>query len=327
MSYYCRDLPFCPPGIEGGSHYKGRSLVTVPVQQFLSWAEGPGMSMPALALQISAGLVLSVAVAWLAYRRQSLSRSGVYGAVLVGTLIFGLGGWPWGLLLIAFFASSSALSHYRLQQKEVISRHFAKTGCRDLGQVLANGGLGALLAIAFRLTGGSQPWLFFAFAGAMAAVNADTWATELGLLSRKKPRVITTLEEAEPGTSGAVSWLGLAASLAGAWLIGFLALVFQVTKELLAAGTANPRLAWLPLVAALGGMVGSLFDSILGATLQATYYCMHCGTETERPVHGCGRQPLYVRGWHWLGNDWVNLLSSLAGALAAAGLGWLVLHL
>ncbi len=285
------------------------------------------MDILTLGLRVVLGLLLSGAIAWFAYRRQSLSQSGMYGAMVVGTITFGLGGWPWGLLLITFFVTSSALSHYRQQQKEALAEHAAKTGRRDLGQVLANGGLGAILAVWFALGGGSRPVLFFAFAGAMAAVNADTWATELGILSRRKPRLITTGDPVEPGTSGAVSWLGLAAAFAGAWLIGFLGLVFQVVQDRILGMPPNLRLAWLPLVVALGGLMGSISDSYLGATLQATYYCLHCGRETEQPVHRCGRQPIYVRGWHWLNNDWVNFAASLAGALIAGAFGILALYL
>lgn len=309
-----------------GLHHQGRFLVTVAVLLLNSWAAGPATRIATLGLQTIAGLLLSAAIALLAYRRASLSKSGVYGAVLVGTLIFGFGGWAWGLLLITFFVTSSLLSHYGLARKQESADRFAKTGRRDLGQVLANGGLGAFLAVVFALTGGRQTWLFFAFAGAMAAVNADTWATELGVLSPQKPRLITSGEEAEPGTSGAVSWLGLLASFVGAWAIGFLGLVFQAMQGLIRGSPASSRLAWLPLVAALAGLAGSLLDSLLGATLQATYYCMHCGKETEQAVHRCGRQPLYLRGWPWLNNDWVNLIASLAGALFAGALGWLVLR-
>lgn len=295
-------------------------------QAFFTWAGGPATSALGLALRLAAGFLLSAGIAWLGYRRQSLSQSGLYGAVLVGSVIFGCGGWTWGLLLIAFFVTSSALSHYRAGRKQALLDHYAKGGRRDLGQALANGGLGAMLAVWFAVGAGEQPLLFLAFAGAMAAVNADTWGTELGVLSRRRPRLISTLQPVEPGTSGAVSWLGLAASLLGAWLIGFLALAFALLQGWLSGAPHSPRLGWLPLVAGLGGLAGSLFDSLLGATLQATYYCMHCGRETEQSMHGCGRQPIHVRGWHWLSNDWVNLLASLAGALVAAGLGALVLH-
>jgi uncharacterized protein (TIGR00297 family) len=201
----------------------------------------------------------------------------------------------------------------------------AKATRRGLGQVLVNGGLGALLAVAFALTGGESLLLFFAFAGGLAALTADAWATELGVLSGSEPYLITTGESVEPGTSGAISGLGLVASLAGAWFIGFLGLAFQYIQGWLSGLPYGPRLGWLPLFAALGGLLGSLLDSLLGATWQATYYCLRCGQETEQSLHRCGQQPIYLRGLPWLTSDWVNLFASLVGALVAAGLGWLAL--
>ena len=53
------------------------------------------------------GFILSSLIGWVGYRKQALSKSGMAGAILTGTLIFGLGGWLWGLLLITFFISSS----------------------------------------------------------------------------------------------------------------------------------------------------------------------------------------------------------------------------
>ena len=98
--------------------------------------------------QLLAGLALSAGIGWLAYRRNSLTRSGVAGAVITGTLIFGFGGWTWGLVLIAFFVSSTLLSHWRWADKAELADKFAKGERRDLGQTLANGGYGAALAIA-----------------------------------------------------------------------------------------------------------------------------------------------------------------------------------
>jgi uncharacterized protein (TIGR00297 family) len=63
------------------------------------------------------------------------------------------------------------------------------------------------------------------FVAALAAANADTWATELGVLSRKEPRLLTTGQKVEKGTSGAVSGYGILAAVAGAAAIGLLALV------------------------------------------------------------------------------------------------------
>jgi uncharacterized membrane protein len=81
----------------------------------------------------------------------------------------------------------------------------------------------------------------------------------------------------------------------------------------------------LLLAATAGGLAGSLFDSLLGATLQAIYWCDACQKETEREVHRCGTDTRLLRGWSWLGNDLVNFLASIMGALVAAGIGW-VLH-
>ena len=87
-------------------------------------------------------------IGWLAYKRGSLSWSGMWGALLVGTAIFGLGGWRWGVLLALFFVSSSALSHFKEDEKAAVAAEkFDKGHARDWGQVMANGGLGALLAV------------------------------------------------------------------------------------------------------------------------------------------------------------------------------------
>jgi uncharacterized membrane protein len=149
----------------------------------------------------------------------------------------------------------------------------------------------------------------------MAAVNADTWATELGVLSRKPPRLITNGRIVERGASGAVTLVGYLAALAGAVLIGLGAALF--TPELPALG--------LLAVIIVGGLAGSTFDSFLGATVQAIYTCPHCQKETERhPLHHCGTQTALARGWPWLNNDLVNFFCSLAGAGVAVSVGWLL---
>ncbi len=104
--------------------------------------------------RILAGLLLSTIIGGLAYQRRSLSGSGWIGAICTGTPIFGFGGWTWGLILIAFFVSSSALSHFRQAQKaRLAGEKFEKGGRRDLLQTLANGGASALLALLYGLLG------------------------------------------------------------------------------------------------------------------------------------------------------------------------------
>ena len=261
------------------------------------------------------GLLLSAAIGWLGYRRGSLAGSGVFGAVLVGTTIFTLGGWAWGTLLVVFFVSSSALSHYKAVRKEALAEKFSKGSRRDLAQTLANGGAGALLAVANAVWPGPVWWPLFV--GVVATVNADTWATELGVLSRTPPRLITTGRPVEPGTSGGLTTTGTLAALGGGALIGAVAAAFHA-----AAGRPLTEAAALIVVVAVAGLAGSLVDSLLGATVQAIYYCDHCAQETERhPTHRCGSPTRPLRGWPWLDNDWVNFISAVAGA-GGAGIVW-----
>ncbi len=242
--------------------------------------------------------------------------------MIVGTTIFGFGGWVWGALLIVFFILSSLLSHYKAAVKAHLAEKFAKGHQRDLGQTLANGGAGALMAVAFFIF--PNPVILAAYVGVIATVNADTWATELGVLSRRAPRLLTTWRTVEPGTSGGISLQGTLASMAGALAIGVAAAIFLGIDTIL-GGTVNtflrlegfPGSVLLILAAVIGGVIGSLFDSLLGATVQAIYYSPARQKETERKVDADGTANVHKRGWQWLTNDWVNFLSSLVGMLAA----------
>lgn len=272
-----------------------------------------------LLISLLIGFILGGLVGYLALKAGALSRSGAWAATISGGLIFGLGRLPWAVLLLLFFISSSLLSRLFKQRKIAVSEKFSKGNQRDWGQVFANGGLGALLVIVHAIFP-AQVWPWIAFSGAMAAVNADTWATELGVLSSRRPRLITSGESVEQGTSGGISLLGTSATILGAFLIGLGAALFDPRFSM------SPGDSWMLIFAAtLGGLAGSLFDSFLGATSQAIYFCPSCEKETERyPYHACGTQTSLLRGWRWLNNDLVNFACSTVGALVAVGI-WLVL--
>lgn len=263
-------------------------------------------------LQLFGGFLFGLLVSITAWRAHALTRDGAIAAALMGTLIFGLGGVPWAALLLTFFITSSALSRAFARRKAALDEKFAKSSRRDWGQVAANGGLGAGL-ILLQLIFPAETWPWWAYAGALAAVNADTWATELGTLSTTPPRLITTGQKVEKGTSGGISLTGTLAALMGAALIGGVASLFPAL-----AGVRGR--AWLiPLLISFAGLAGSLFDSLLGATFQAIYHCPTCAKETERhPTHLCGTPTTLLRGLPWLNNDGVNFAASLLGALLAA---------
>lgn len=259
-------------------------------------------------VQLATGIGFGVLIGYLAYRAGALQRSGAWAAALVGGLIFGFGGIAWAVLLLTFFISSSALSRAYAERKNALSEKFSKGSRRDYGQVLANGGLGAVLACLHALFP-DQIWLFIAFAGSMAAANADTWATELGVLSPVPARLITTGEVVERGASGGVTMLGYLAAFGGAALIGLVAGAFVFSENFLVLAAA----------VILAGLVGSTLDSFLGATVQGIYFCPVCQKETEsHPLHRCGNKTSHLRGWMWLDNDWVNFISAVVGALVSA---------
>src|SRR5512142_1632077 len=211
-------------------------------------------------MQILYGFLLAIVVAYAAYRAHSLNKSGAIAATVVGAVIFGVGGWQWAVLLLTFFITSSALSRLFKKRKEGLSEKFSKGHERDAGQVLGNGGLATFLAALHALYPNSI-FLWIGFAASLAAVNADTWATELGVLNPTPPRLITNLRKrVEKGTSGGISLWGTGAALLGSAIIALPAALF------------TDHWILLPLITA-AGLAGSLFDSLLGATVQAMYYC------------------------------------------------------
>lgn len=285
-----------------------------------------------MAVQLVVGFLLSVVIVLVAKAGNMLTWSGALAAVIIGGLIFGFGGLSWALLLVIFFVSSSLLSRLVSHRKETEGDKYAKGSSRDWGQVLANGGIGVVLVIFYAIFNQDLPgdelfasrfisiicWL--AYAGSISAVTADTWATELGVLDRENPRVITSGRRVEKGSSGAISPLGIIASLLGALLIGIVTALLTFFSEI------NEVDNFLIIIAvSLGGLFASLFDSFLGATLQAIYFCPGCEKETEQfPQHVCGTPTSIVRGLDWLNNDFVNFFAALLGSAIAIGI-WILL--
>ncbi len=269
------------------------------------------------------GLILNLIIAIFAFKKGLLNAGGTVAAIIVGELVFSFGGWTWLAVLIFFFVSSNFFTHYRKRDKASVQKEFAKGNVRDFWQVMANGGVAALLAVVYSIY--PQPVVFIAFLGVVGTVTADTWATELGVLSQRAWSV-ASLKRVRVGTSGAVSLLGLAASFAAG--VGVALFVFgldwlSTQYGLPLIGLAERQFTggwqWIFLIG-VTSFFGSLVDSVLGARMQTMFYCEHCKKETERREHSCGRQTRWLRGFGWMDNDGVNFLSSLAGALIAAAL-------
>lgn len=238
------------------------------------------------------GFALASTVAALARRAGALRTTGPLAASAVGTVVIATGGIPWGILLLTFFTSASALTRLPGRTQDATGR----TG----RQVLSNGATAALAA-ALHARGIRRARS--AFAGAVATAWADTWATEAGLRWGGVPRLVTSGAKVAPGNSGGVTPLGTAAGLLGALLCG-------VISGRLGIAPAFPT--------ALAGSAGMLCDSLLGAALQLRYRCPVCGREGERRRCTCGAARTRIRGLPWMDNDAVNTCATAAGALLAA---------
>lgn len=268
------------------------------------------------------GLAGSAGIAGAAYAKRSLSGTGFLAAVGVGTAMYALGSAVWFGALIAFFVSSTLWSKWKKQDKARAESGYEKTGRRDAGQVLANGGLALLLCAANAAW--PHPLWWYAFLGVMASVAADTWATEIGGLSRTPPRSVKTGRIVPPGTSGGVSALGLVASLAGGLFIGAsawtLLLAFPGQAAPDAVASALRPAVWIG-IGGLTGLIGSLADSWIGATWQQMYRCGACGRDIEQRRH-CGVPAERIRGRAGWNNDVVNVAGSFVGGAFAAAIAW-----
>lgn len=252
-----------------------------------------------LLVALGAGLVFAVG----AYVLRFLTGAGaVAGGGLAASLI-GLGGWAWAVPALAFFVLSSLLSKAGQRRKASAEAMTEKGSRRDLGQVLANGGVGWALLLVYAVD--PAPIWYWGFLGAFAAATADTWETEIGTLASTKPRLVTTWKPVPKGTSGAVSLAGTLGGLLGALVIWCLAAWLD---------DGSWTVASVPGVVAIagGGLGASFLDSLAGATVQARFLDPVTGRETERTEGGH-----LVRGWRWFRNDAVNGLCTFSGAAFA----------
>ncbi len=251
-------------------------------------------------------IILNVLLGLAAWKKGTVSNGGCITGIITGTAIYFFGGLLSWILLVTFFISSSLLSLYKKSQKTGLEIIHQKNERRDSIQVAANSFLTCIFSILYFFSG--DPAFLIIVAVSLAASNADTWASELGVLSRKEPVSIITLKKVPPGTSGGVSLAGFIASLAGSSVIAGVFSLLAPHLDLLIRIDSKVIIFIIS-----GGFLGSIVDSILGATLQAQYRESSSGKMTERP-HSKNMKNSLVRGYAFINNDMVNFLSTCCAA-------------
>ena len=273
------------------------------------------------------GIILALFMALGGYKKRSLDLSGAVAAFVVGFLTT-VAGIRYSLTVILFFVSSSILTKYGGKKKARLegSNH-KEGGQRNWVQVVSNslpGMIACLLAFVMEpdgiqverlnleMTLSPLPtMLMYAFIGHYACCTADTWASELGILSRTPPRLVTAPWRTVPaGTNGGISVFGSAASLVGGLFIGICFFLLRIVVDSPNYSTTTPQ--WPVILAGvIGGCLGSLIDSLLGATLQYSGWCSKNNCVVEHPAPTVTR----ISGVAILDNHQVNLMSSLLTAI------------
>lgn len=281
-------------------------------------------------------VICNIPILVVSLQKKYLTLPAIGTAAFLGMFFFIIQPFFW-LAMVIFFISSSVLSKYKSQEKTSASLDFEKGATkRDAMQVIANGivpfifvcGYGIFDLLPILMTDQivtpqiGSPFFIGVFA-AFAVHNADTWATEIGLLSNQMPRLVTNPKQrVKKGTSGGVTMDGWIASLIGAIVIAGIYFSASLTNP---ASSQDIYLVGLAIgVITLGGLLGSVIDSVEGATIQGIYYCEQCSKETESNPHPrCGSPTKLVRGSAKINNDIVNVSS----AFLATILGTLVIAL
>lgn len=239
---------------------------------------------PALgAVDIVIALAITAALGYASYALETASIAGMLTGVLLGLLTVVLGGYGWFAVLISFFAIGGLSTKFRYGRKEDLGVAEENNGARGTGNVLGNAAVGLVAVLGYAASeAGFVPaaseLFLFAFAGSVATAMSDTLSSEIGSIF-ETPRLITTLEPVEPGTDGGVTWQGEIAGVVGAGIVA--AIAYALFPEIGAVGAA---------IVVAAGVVGMTVDSLLGATLEGTL----------------------------LGNQGVNFLATLSGALVSA---------
>lgn len=235
---------------------------------------------------LAAFLVLA-GLAVTAYALRALTFAGAFASFLMGLTIAVLAGdLRWVVAMAAFPASSLVVTRIGARTKRARGIEEARGGERGVANVLGNG-LAACAAV-FAIPYVAAPWPAVAFATALAAVAADTFASEIGGLAQRTRGVLPPFALTIAGRNGAVSWLGQTGALAGACVLAAVCFaLLPIPRDLL----------WIPIV---GGFLGCQLDSLLGATV-----------ERDEARDGV------------LGKQGVNFLASLAPTAAVLAAGYL----
>lgn len=275
---------------------KGSDNLTLPI--------GSGLFATLTVQFASIGLFIYLAIASIilivASKLHSITADGIVAAFLTALILYTLGG-PWvATSLLVFFILGSLVSKFKNKNKIQAESLQGDSGARNWKQVLANSLPASILVWIAYIFPDNQYLLLPAFA-VFSAAAADTFSSEIGMMTKGKVFNILTGKPMAGGLSGGVSVAGLFAGLIGSILLSLLAV---------------PQFGWLGMfIVSILGFLGTIFDSIIGILLQSKYI----GKEGQLQDVPNNPYDNPVKGWKIITNNAVNFITlslvSLSGNL------------
>jgi uncharacterized protein (TIGR00297 family) len=257
-------------------------MLSVGLLTWLLWVLTAGDGAVVTWTSIAVGLAVSVALGFVSYALDAADVAGMVTGVLLALITIVMGGYGWFAVLVAFYSVGSLATQFRYQAKRDRGVAEGNDGARGSGNVLGNAAVAMVAVVGYAASSGdllAVPADLFALAFAGSLATATSDTLSSEIGGLfDDPRLITTLETVDPGTDGAVTWQGELAGVGGA------ALVAAIAVAGLGVGPVGGG------VVLLGGVAGMTADSLLGATLEGDA----------------------------VGNQTVNFLATLSGAVAAA---------
>ena len=219
--------------------------------------------------------------------KKKLTNLAVLCAWVMGVVIAYCGG------LFPFFALALTFVLTLLSDKLKKGENDEK---RNAYQMISNILTSFVAIVLFYVT--KQDVFYVTYYAVIGTSLADTLASSLGSLSTKKPVNPLNFKKMKKGESGAISFLGINASILGGIIVG---LVYYYVSY-------NVKMY---LFIILMAFVGTYIDSILGAFFQAKYECKVCHEQVEVDIH-CKKNTKLIKGYKWMTNDTVNLLNNIS---------------
>ena len=238
-------------------------------------------------------MIATTAILIFAFAKKSITLPASIHAFFIAAALYYFVGWILYTALILFFILGSILSKVGKKKHEIEKKVHKRQGARGVVQVYANAGVPLILSFLFSVTGN-----YIFFIGAMVAFStamADTASSEIGVLSKNKPINIIGFKKTETGLSGGITFLGTISGVIFSFLISLLLMPYGIS---------------LVLFSTFAGFLGSLIDSVLGATIQAKYENPVDNYLTEKNTLN-GKPLVLYSGLKAIDNDFVNFLTLL----------------